>query len=361
MKPFKNLFLLLIIPLFMGCVKDQNPPVSSGGMYYPPMAHGTWNKTNPGSLKWNTGKLNNLNTYLKNKNTKGFIMLKDGKIVVEQYFNGHGINANWTWYSAAKSLTSTLVGIAQEENLLNIDDKTSTHLGENWSSLSKVKQDSIKVKHHITMSTGLQNPISDFVQWTCTAPSCFKYQASAGSRWAYHQGAFTLTQNILTKATGMDFKTYCKQKLQDKIGMNGKWDNLLDVRVFSSTTRSMARFGLLALNKGVWNEDTIYPQAYYNEMTNSSQDHNKAYGYLWWLNGKSDFLGTADQTLYNGPLIPNAPSDLFCALGAQDQKIYVIPSLNMVVVRSGEPAGNTEFANSSFDNELWGKIMEILP
>jgi hypothetical protein len=58
--------------------------------------------------------------------------------------------------------------------------------------------------------------------------------------------------------------------------------------------------------------------------------------------------------------VPNGPSDGFGALGANDQKIYVATNLNMVVVRSGESAGNGQLSNSSFDNELWGKINEVM-
>jgi CubicO group peptidase (beta-lactamase class C family) len=253
-----------------------------------------------------------------------------------------------------------MVGIAEIVEFLDIDEKTSTYLGENWSFAPEDKQDLITVKNHITMTTGLQNKIGDFIPWTCTAPLCMQYEVDAGNQWAYHQGAFTQTQNIITNATGLNFKQYCKQKIQDKIGMNGSWSTLLDVNIFSSTTRSMARFGLLALNEGEWNGETIYPKEYHELMTNSSQDLNKAYGYLWWLNGKESLLGTTNQTIINGPLIPNGPDDMFCALGAQDQKIYVIPSKNMVVVRCGDPAGIVEFANSSFDNELWGKINEVI-
>jgi len=305
--------------------------------------------------------MNALKTYLNNKKTKGFIILKNGRIVMEEYFNLHNKNANWNWFSAAKSFTSTMVGIAEAEGKISLDSSSSVYLGKNWSSLSSVREDSIQVKHHISMSTGLKNPIGNLIQWTCLQPACFNYEAPVGSRWAYHQGAFTLTQNIITAATGTNYKAYGKEQIQDKIGMNGSWSSLGSINIFSSTTRSMARFGLLALNKGVWNGETIYPLSYHNRMIQSSQTKNKAYGYLWWLNGKDDFLGTQNQTQYNGYLIPNAPADMFCALGANDQKIYVVPSQGLVIVRMGEAAGNTQFASSSFDNELWGKLNEIFP
>ena len=160
---------------------------------------------------------------------------------------------------------------------------------------------------------------------------------------------------------GMDFKEYLRARLQNKIGINGTWSNLLDVRIFNSNSRGMARFGLLALNEGNWDGEQIYPVEYHQQMTNTSQELNKAYGYLWWLNGKEDFQITVGQTVFPGSLIPNAPADMYAALGANDQKIYVIPSLEMVVVRTGDAAGTESFASSSFDNELWGRISEVIP
>ncbi len=66
------------------------------------------------------------------------------------------------------------------------------------------------------------------------------------------------------------------------------------------------------------------------------------------------------QNVFAGNLVPNAPSDMFCALGKNDQKVYVVPSQKLVVIRMGESAGNIQLALSSFDNELWGKIRAVI-
>jgi len=122
----------------------------------------------------------------------------------------------------------------------------------------------------------------------------------------------------------------------------------------------MARFGLLMHNKGVWNGSTIVSESYFNEMTNKSQDINKSYGYLWWLNGKENVVGTTSTEGLPGPLVPNAPNDMIAALGANDQKIYVVPSKELVVIRCGETAGEMQLGPSSFDNELWSKINAVI-
>jgi hypothetical protein len=66
------------------------------------------------------------------------------------------------------------------------------------------------------------------------------------------------------------------------------------------------------------------------------------------------------QMAFPVSLIPNAPADLYAALGKDDQKIYVVPSQNLVVIRMGNAAGGFSFAVSGFDNELWGKLKTII-
>jgi CubicO group peptidase (beta-lactamase class C family) len=138
--------------------------------------------------------------------------------------------------------------------------------------------------------------------------------------------------------------------------MGGTWFG----NILYSKPRAMARFGLLMLNKGIWATDTIlHDQAYYNAMTTTSQTLNKSYGYLWWLNGKSSYMVPSSQIIIPSSLIPNAPPDMFCALGKNDQKIYVIPSQNMVVIRMGNPGTTSVLAISAYDNVLWAKINDL--
>jgi len=82
---------------------------------------------------------------------------------------------------------------------------------------------------------------------------------------------------------------------------------------------------------------------------------------MWWLNGKSTYWVPGGQTLYTGMLVPNAPADMYAAMGANDQRIYVVPSRKMVVIRTGDASnpGDPNFAVSGFDNALWEKIIAV--
>jgi len=356
----------LILLVFSSCSKDKNEPIDPIinpepiGLYFPPINSNEWEGVTATQLNWNEENITNLLNYLEEKETKGFIVLENGRIVIEEYFNGHSQNDVWFWNSAVKSLTATTVGIAQDEGHLNINNKTSDYLGANWSTLSSDKEDLITVKDHLRMTTGLDEKLDNLIAWTCTLPSCLDYATDAGTRWAYHQGAYSKLFDIMEEATSVDFSDYVSEKIEAKIGMNGTWRQQGFLSRYETNTRDMARFGLLMMNKGTWNEEIILSENFFNEMTNTSQTINNSYGYLWWLNGKSSYMGVSSQEVFNGSLIPNAPAEMFSALGANDQKIYVVPSKNLVIVRTGESANEAQLGPSSFDNELWEKLNAVI-
>jgi Secretion system C-terminal sorting domain len=151
-------------------------------------------------------------------------------------------------------------------------------------------------------------------------------------------------------------------KLGDKIGMTGLFVKTDYNNVFYSTARNMARYGLFVLAKGKWNGNTILNNSTYIEkMSKSSQNLNPSYGYLWWLNGKDKFMLPGTQFVFNGPLIPTAPTDMFSALGKNDQKIHIVPSLNVVVIRMGEPYGDGENnVPIIFDAAIWERLSKIM-
>ena len=95
-----------------------------------------------------------------------------------------------------------------------------------------------------------------------------------------------------------------------------------------------------------------------DQATQPSQDLNPAYGYLWWLNGQSFRLGAAGASRNDGPLIASAPPDLVAAQGALDKKLYVVPSLDLVVTRLGD-RGSIE--GSSFNDAFWDLLIQAAP
>lgn len=354
----KNTSLILsAILLLVSCSKhsDPKPTESNTSMYFPANSGTAWETTAATQLNWNTGAIADLKTFLAQKNTKSFLVLVNGRIVMEEYFNGHNAAAEWEWNSAGKTLVATTTGIAQQEGLLNINNKVSNYIGTAWTNMTLDKESLITVRHLLTMTSGIDDTKQLVIKPNLT------YVADAGTRWAYGN-VFQKLIDVVAGASNKSFESYFNEKLKNKIGMDGYWNFGTIFTIYHSTTRSMARFGLLALNKGKWKDEQIINEAFLNESCNTSQNINPSYGYLWWLNGKSKFMIPGEQTVYNGFLVPNAPADMYAAMGANDQRIYIIPSKNMVIVRMGNASdpSNPNFAVSGFDNDLWAKINAVI-
>lgn len=358
------LFILLTALLPPGCsddgtepqpVKDPNP---AAPLYFPAVGAEEWETISPAALGWHAEAVPPLYALLEEKKTRAFIVLKDGKIALEHYFGTFTRDSLWYWASAGKTLTAFTVGIAQQEGLLELEDKTSDYLGEGWTSASPEKEALITIWHQLTMTSGLND-----LSFDCVTPGCLEYKADAGTRWAYHNGPYTLLEKVVETATSGSYSAYFNSRLRNRIGMNGFWVSTNGLNnVYFSNARSMARFGLLVLNGGEWEDSPILAdQSYSLAMKNTSQELNPAYGYLWWLNGKDRYMVPGLQLSFNGPLIPQAPSDTYAGLGKNDQKLYVVPSKGLVVVRMGEDAGGDLLGPTEFDKELWEHLNALIP
>src|SRR4051812_5600484 len=183
-------FRLVFIFLAVACSKKSDP-APTASLYFPPIGSGAWETSTPASLGWNESAIPDLQAYLVNSNTRAFIVLKDGKIVIEQY-NGIELATSaaftasslWYWASAGKTLTSALVGIANANGKVNFDAKTSDYLGTGWTSLTAAQESKITVRHQLTMSTGLDDYNGGVTgDNDCTIPSCLIYKADPSTRW----------------------------------------------------------------------------------------------------------------------------------------------------------------------------------
>lgn len=340
----KTLILILI----------ASASVLASDYYYPPTNSNEWESISGEELGWNETEKAALFDYLDTTGTKGFIILVNGKIVIEEYFNDFDSTKNWYWASAGKTLTATMVGLAQQEGLIEIESPTSDYLGAGWTNMELSKEKNIKIRHNLSMSTGLDYNVDNL---NCLEPECLNYLDEPGTHWFYYNAPYRLLLDVLDSVYDKRINRVTNDLIGDKIGMGGFW---LDY-VRWGTARDLARFGLFITAGGKWEDALELDGDYFTEMTNTSQEMNKSYGYLWWLNGKENYKLPSLNLEFNGPLVPTAPRDMYAALGKNDQKIYIVPSMNMTVVRIGNSASESLLAASSYDTQLWEKIMNMLP
>jgi CubicO group peptidase (beta-lactamase class C family) len=365
MKHLKQLLLIVTLAL-LSCSKsdpgDELP--AENGLYFPPISSNEWATTAPEELGWNTDSLEALYSFLAVNGTRAFLILKDGKIVAEKYWGNTILNSgeftagsNWYWASAGKTLSAFLIGIAQQNGLLSIHDKTSDYLGTGWTSMSREKEDLITIRHQLTMTTGLDYTVDDVY---CTDPECLQYKTNAGQQWYYHNAPYTLLKDVIARASGMTDNEYTHEMLEVPTGMSGTWIYNGVNNVYYSVPRDMARFGLLILNHGKWDKTVLMSdQQYFTGMTTSSQELNPAYGYLWWLNGIPKMMLPGITIPLNTSIAPAAPDDLIVAAGKNGQFLDVVPGMNLVVVRMGE-APDEALVPILFHNRMWKKLNPVI-
>ena len=142
---------------------------------------------------------------------------------------------------------------------------------------------------------------------------------------------------------------------------DSKWEskrfNRSQYTFMSMTPRDTARYGLFVLAEGAWNGKQLVNRDWIRKATKpSNKTLNPSYGYLWWLNGGSFHYLPLNPSRQAGPIFPGCPPDAIGALGKDDQKIYIVPSLDLVVTRFGEAADSSTPAISKFDAEFLGAI-----
>lgn len=315
-----------------------SPSPTGAELYFPP-ATGEWEKADAAQTGWSPGGLEKLVALVEESRSFTFMMLTRGRILTENYFGPATATSAYDIFSAQKSVASTLIGIAREKGLLKLDDKVSQYLPVGWSNAGPADEAKITIENLITMTSGLD-------------PRTLRKVAEPGTVFAYNTAAYQKTRPLLEKAAGKDINTITREWLFGPIGVSERtnWavrpkaetDPTGDVPWgLSMTARDMARFGLVSQHRGLWASKQLVSRSWYEEAWASS-NVERDYGYLWWLMGKRNIAG--------------APDDWVAALGAMDQKIYVVPSLDLVVIRQGLAAKEESLNTSNFDSVLFKAI-----
>jgi CubicO group peptidase (beta-lactamase class C family) len=269
-------------------------------------------------------------------NTQGVVVVHDGVIVAEWYADGAAEDSWAASWSMAKSFTSALVGIAIEDGLIpGVDEPMTTWFPE-WVGSPR---ETVTLRDVLQMSSGLDwvedyDPAalaeSDIIHQVVGEADQLGYAASQpsahepGSVWNYSSGDTMLLSGVLQQVTGMPVDEYARQEIFDPLGMEqAEWwrdsrGHTLTYCCLDTTSRNFARFGLLYERQGTWGDDELVPEDWVADSLEPAAASDGEYGYQWWLEGGEGL-----------------PDDTFAAEGHDGQFIYVIPSLDLVVVRNG--------------------------
>ncbi|MGE6226635.1 serine hydrolase domain-containing protein [Paenibacillus chitinolyticus] len=308
-----------------------------------------WQAADPALLRMDAEKLAELEPVIQSEygNINGVVIVRNGAIAHESYYNGCGPDNTHHVASVTKSILSALIGIAIDAGFIkHVDQKVLDFFPDYAPDAADSRKREITLRHLLTMTA----PYS-FVDWhepldkMCMQPDWVKYtldmlgQEGEIGTFKYSTAGAHLLSAIITRSTGKSAREFANERLFNLIGMKEipdyemksfGFEDLFGEKVrgwvqdpkrnstggwgLTLSPRDMARFGLLYLNGGVWNHRQIISKAWVNESTAMNGNN---YGYLWWLREKDGVYA-------------------YSALGDGGNVICCIPEKDLVIAIASE-------------------------
>ncbi len=268
---------------------------------------------------------------------ESLLILKDKKLVLEEYFYGYDRTQLHNIHSCTKSIVSLLLGIALERNgNMNVDKSVFDYIPK-YDSLKTKENEQIKLKHVLTMTAGFQetedsknsnsgDPIHDIL----TPP----LRTRPGEKFKYSNECTNLLGGIIYTLENKQADEFAKDVLFNKLGISDYyWKTENDIPHCHSDLhmypRDMAKIGLLVLNNGKWKDEQIVPKEWIDKSTKPyvAESEFFDYGYQWWHRSKQN------KPWWNNPVRGGKTEhDMLLALGYGGQYIMIIRDLNLVIV-----------------------------
>lgn len=286
-------------------------------------------------------KITDFNSLFSETKTTSFLIIRNDTILFEQYFLGCDQNSIFTSFSVAKSFISALVGIAVAEGKIkSVDDSITTYL----TDFKNEGFGKITIKHLLNMESGIRfresylNPFAEIGRYYYgnnlrKYVTKLKVEKDPGLEYEYKSVNTLLLGMIVEKATGVPLEQYFQEKLWTPLGMeydgslniDSKKDNM--VKSFcgvNARCRDFAKFGRLYLKKGNWNGQQVIPESWVTTTINPlvTKRASVYYNYQWRIDNAGNYW----------------------ALGLLGQYIFVNPSKNVIIVRTGKKDGSVNWS-----------------
>lgn len=335
---------------------------SSGTLTVPPAASGEttavdtafpgtrWEQVDATDAGFDPAVLHSLISQSKAAHSSCLAVVRDGKLVVDEQAPVPDMPPREA-FSVTKSLTGLLVGVAVRRGELSLSDKVADYIPQ-WRG---TPSETVTIQHLLTNTSGRAwDPDTDYRQMAVKAPdkSAFAIalgqQDEPGTVWTYNNSAVQVLAEVLHVTTGAHPSDYAEEHIFGPLGMNAsrlgrdRSGGAMTFMGLNTTCLDLARLGVLMLHEGNWKGTPIVDAEYARASVSPSTDHNRGYGYLWWVNSEGVVAspalaatGRGEQKSIMGPLVPTAPTHTFWALGFNNQTLAVLPHAGVVAVRLG--------------------------
>ena len=252
-------------------------------------------------------------------------------------------------FAVQKSVLTILMGIAEEKYLLETLDNINHHLEPEWTKLSPWDEAKLSIDTLLSMTTGMADDLS--------------LLGEINETWRYNNVAYNYLKQILTLQSDMSLQELSEAWLFDALGMqNSHWvdrelllPNGKPVTALFSTASDISKIGQLVLGRGQFDGERILPTHFVEQMLSQSPAENPAWSWGFWNNTSEFHMRPMreEQGRIDGNIVPNAPTDLIAARGAYGNYLHIVPSENLVVVRTCLPQGRLP---EPFETQLWSLI-----
>jgi CubicO group peptidase (beta-lactamase class C family) len=253
--------------------------------------------------------------------------------------------------SQQKSFVAILAGIAIDKGLLDLSKSVSSYVGAGWSKAATDQEAAITVRNLMEMNSGLKVDLT--------------FDAAPGTKFLYNTPAYAIVKRVLEAASRQPLDAITQDWLTKPAGMHdtswrkrpARFADVGNPTGLVTTPRDIARLGQLVLDGGVAADGVrVISKQQLNALFLPTKI-NPSYGRLWWLNGDNQ-TGSATPAFprHPGRFVTAAPADMIAALGAQDRKLFVVPSRKLIVVRTGQAA-----PDRSINDRMWELLDNAMP
>jgi CubicO group peptidase (beta-lactamase class C family) len=321
------------------------------------------------TFEWNKAALAEVVAYVQSQKTTGFLIIQDEQTIVEhnwplpddaasQTFRAnfvHGTEPGGALRedvaSQQKSLIALLVGVGVDKGLIDVERPVSDYIGSRWSKATPEQEGKITVRHLLEMNSGLNEDLS--------------FAAPAGTKFFYNTPAYAKLKPVLEKAADQDLWIisqlwFTKISNMHSTGWEQRPAVFADVgnpTGLVTTPHDLGIMGQIILDRGRKPNGSVIISEAQLDAIFAPTTTNPAYGRLWWLNSSDHSINVgATSPRREGRFIPAAPADTLSALGAADRKLFVVPSMKLIVIRTGQAAPDRDF-----NNTLWQLLMKAAP